>query len=346
MIELVAGANMPLPAGVISLTVSGPFDVSVLVTGGNGKVSGDGDFVFYNQPTAPGVRLTEGAVAVDPGALRRGAARVVVVASPEDLRTPFGRLPPPTLTVHTPGKGMLARFRAGGLTSETVVQLCEIYRHGAAWKVRAIGQGYANGLAGLAKDFGVDVDDVPAPAPPLPNAHTPAAPSPYAPSPYAPAARPGARWPASSGPATTRPATSGPAVRPAAADADVIADVVTLTNEQRGRHGLVPLVFEHRLAAAAQLHTDHMVARDFFAHDSPDGQTVADRVTAAGYRYSIVAENIAAGQRTPAEVVDGWMHSPGHRAKILNPDVRQIGVGLNHQGRLGTVWTQVFGTPL
>ena len=89
-----------------------------------------------------------------------------------------------------------------------------------------------------------------------------------------------------------------------------------------------------------------MVASDFFAHEGPEGDTVADRVTAAGYRYSVVAENIAAGQRTPDEVVDGWMHSPGHRANILNPDVRQIGVGLNHRGRLGTIWTQVFGTPL
>jgi uncharacterized protein YkwD len=258
------------------------------------------------------------------------------------MRTPFGQLPTPTLTVHTPGKGTLARFRAGRLTSERVVQLCEIYRHGAGWKVRAIGQGYANGLAGLAQDFGVDVDDdAPAPAPPVPSAHTPAA-SPR----YVPATRPAATGAAATGAAATGAAAAGPAVRPAAGNADLIADVVTLTNQQRSRHGLAPLVLEHRLAAAAQAHTDHMVARDFFAHDSPDGQTVADRVTAAGYRYSVVAENIAAGQRTPAEVVDGWMHSPGHRANILNPDVRQIGVGLNHLGRLGTVWTQVFGTPL
>ena len=169
MIELVAGANMPLPAGVISLTVNGPFDVSALVTGDDGRVSGDGDFVFYNQPTAPGVRLTEGTVAVEPAALRRGAARVVVVASPEDMRTPFGRLPAPTLTVNVPGAGILARFRAGRLATETVVQLGEIYRQGAGWKLRAIGQGYANGLAGLAKDFGVHVDDdISEPAPPIP----------------------------------------------------------------------------------------------------------------------------------------------------------------------------------
>ena len=318
---------MPLPAGVISLAVSGPFDVSVLVTGGNGKVNGDGDFIFYNQPTAPGVRLTAGAVAVDPAALRRGAARVVVVASPEDMRTPFGQLPTPTLTVQTPGMGMLARFRAGGLTSERVVQLTEIYRHGAGWKLRAIGQGYANGLAGLAKDFGVEVDDdVPAPAPPVSNAPTPVAPPPY--------------------PSAAQPAATWPTMRTTAGAADLIADVVTLTNQHRGRHGLTPLVLEQRLAAAAQAHTDHMVAGDFFAHESPDGRTVADRVTAAGYRYSVVAENIAAGQRTPDEVVEGWMHSPGHRANILNPAVRQIGVGLNHRGRLGTVWTQVFGSPL
>jgi uncharacterized protein YkwD/stress response protein SCP2 len=323
MIELVAGANMALPAGVISLAVTGPLDLSVLVTGQDGKVGGDGDFIFYNQPTAPGVRLVGAVVTVAPAELRRGAVRAVLVASPEDMRTPFGGLPTPILTVHVPGKAMLARFQAAGLTSERVVQLSEIYRHGPGWKLRAIGQGYANGLAGLARDFGVNVDDdVPAAAPPAPHTVTGA------------------------GPRTPRAVTRPPVTGPAAGDAGLLAEVVTLTNQQRSRHRLAPLVPERRLAAAAQAHTDHMVAADFFAHDSPDGRTVADRVTAAGYRYSIVAENIAGGQRTPTEVVGGWMNSPGHRANILNPDVRQIGVGLNHAGRLGTMWTQVFGTPL
>jgi uncharacterized protein YkwD len=59
----------------------------------------------------------------------------------------------------------------------------------------------------------------------------------------------------------------------------------------------------------------------------------------------VVAENIAAGQRTAPEVVDGWMNSPGHRKNILSRDVSQIGIGFATGGEYGTMWVQVFGTP-
>ena len=58
------------------------------------------------------------------------------------------------------------------------------------------------------------------------------------------------------------------------------------------------------------------------------------------------AQTIAAGQRTPAEVVEGWMNSPGHRKNILRREVTQIGVGTAVGGSFGIHWTQVFGTPL
>ncbi|MFE2103942.1 stress protein, partial [Streptomyces sp. NPDC059468] len=57
---MVPGGNVPLPGGALVLRVAGPFDVSALVTDGGGKVGGDADFVFYNQPGAPGVRLHGG----------------------------------------------------------------------------------------------------------------------------------------------------------------------------------------------------------------------------------------------------------------------------------------------
>lgn len=126
----------------------------------------------------------------------------------------------------------------------------------------------------------------------------------------------------------------------------MLDEVVRLTNAERRSHGLVALTAEPRLAAAAQAHNDDMVARAYFAHESPEGGSVADRVRAAGYVYGVVAENIAAGQRTPQEVVAGWMDSPGHRANLLNRDVRQIGVGFTVGGSYGTMWTQVFGRPL
>jgi uncharacterized protein YkwD/stress response protein SCP2 len=310
--DLQAGANCPLPAGPIGLAVAGPFDLSALVVSADGRVAGDADFIFFNQPAAPGVRLVSGSVTVDPAGLRRGADRVVLLASPADLSTPFARLPVPTMTVSANG-GRVAQFRAVGLGAETVVQLAEVYRRGNGWKVRAIGQGYADGLAGLARDFGVQVDD---------DGSGSSAPPPQQPPPPGP------------GPAPNGRGSSG-----------VLDEVVAATNSERAQHGLGALTVEPRLAAAAQAHGEDMVARRFFAHDSPDGGTVADRVLAAGYRYSVVAENIAAGQRSAAEVVDGWMNSPGHRRNILSRDVLQIGIGFVAGGEYGTTWVQVFGTP-
>ncbi|MEV0095894.1 CAP domain-containing protein [Streptomyces sp. NPDC050738] len=170
MSELVPGGNLALPGGVLTFHVPGPFDLSVLITDDSGKVSGDGDFVFYNQPTAPGARLGEGTVSVDPPRLRSGASRVTVVISPADPGTPLGRLPAPALRLAGSGGQTLATFVPPRPTHETVLLLAEVYRRGTGWKLRALGQGYADGLAGIARDFGVDIaedgpGDTLAPAP-------------------------------------------------------------------------------------------------------------------------------------------------------------------------------------
>ncbi|OUD02318.1 TerD family protein, partial [Streptomyces swartbergensis] len=78
MNELVPGGNLPLPGGAVTVRVPGPFDVSALVTDDGGKVRDDGDFVFYNQPAAPGTTLQGDALTVDPARLRPGATRVTV----------------------------------------------------------------------------------------------------------------------------------------------------------------------------------------------------------------------------------------------------------------------------
>ena len=91
---------------------------------------------------------------------------------------------------------------------------------------------------------------------------------------------------------------------------------------------------------------------DFFSHTGADGSTVGDRVQNSGYQYSNAGENIAAGQTTAVDVVEGWINSPGHRANILNPNYTEIGVGYEYlQNDTGSInynhyWTQVFGTPL
>ncbi|KAH6692138.1 hypothetical protein BKA61DRAFT_625047 [Leptodontidium sp. MPI-SDFR-AT-0119] len=88
-----------------------------------------------------------------------------------------------------------------------------------------------------------------------------------------------------------------------------------------------------------------MAARNYFDHTSPEGVEVWDRVSNAGYAWRAVAENIARDQTTPANVVDSWMGSEGHRRNILDCDLEHTGVGAA-QGENGAwYWTQVFASP-
>jgi uncharacterized protein YkwD len=122
--------------------------------------------------------------------------------------------------------------------------------------------------------------------------------------------------------------------------------VVALVNEARARAGCRALTVDMRLANAARGHSADMAAHNYFAHTTPQGVTVGTRVTDAGYRWSLVGENIAAGQRDAAAVMRAWLNSPGHRANILNCRFRNIGVGLSFGARHAPIWTQDFGTPL
>lgn len=457
MSELVPGGNLPLPDGTLTIRVPGPFDVSALVTDDTGKVRGDADFVFYNQPTAPGARLAGQTLTVDSAALRPGATRLTVVVSPAAPDTPLGHLPAPTLLVTGPQGRTIARFTPQRPARETVLLLAELYRRGTGWKLRALGQGYADGLAGVARDFGVDVREEETPAPPPrpgravapPTAasrghdlHPPARTRPTAPPPSGASTdflglvnsvRAGAGSPPVSldsrlsaaaqahadamaaqgrlaaegrdgvsvhqrvtgtgyayltvgehlvsGPRTAAEfvdhcrcdGTAGRTLRdPAWSEAGLgratdprsgtvfwtalwaqpfsltglhrtAAEVITLTNSERTRAGLPPLSADPRLTAAAQGHSADMVARAFYAHTSPDGGEPWHRAAAAGSTHRSVGENIACGQRSAAEVVRGWMNSPGHRANILTPGFTHIGVGFVGGGAAGTYWTQLFG---
>lgn len=428
--ELVPGGNVALSGGAVTVRVPGPFDVSALVTDDGGRVRDDGDFVFYNQPGAPGVVLRSDALTVDPPGLRTGATRVTVVVSPSAPKTALGRLPSPTLHVTDAGGRTLARFTPPHPGQETVLLLAELYRRGDRWKLRALGQGYADGLTGLARDFGVDVVDETSPAFP---AGPSAAPDPDGFLPLVNPARATAGSPPLSldvrlmsaarehaaamaaagrlgvethdgvsvyqrvigsgfayltvgehlvsGPRTTAEfvayclRTDGPGrtlhdpafthaglahvhdgpsgdvywtalwARPFTPDglAGTAAAVVDLTNRERTRHGLPPLSADPLLTTAAQAHSADMVARAFYAHTAPDGSQPWDRAAAAGSTRRSVGENIACGQRSPADVVEGWMNSPGHRANILKPGFTHIGIGFAGGGRAGMYWTQLFG---
>ncbi len=138
------------------------------------------------------------------------------------------------------------------------------------------------------------------------------------------ACAPGAGGAAGAGAAAPPPRV---AAAPVSVSGDVVAETIRLVNIQRARHGLAPLTADPRLTAAAQFHASYMAKNNCLDHTCRGGPTFIERIGKAGYPYRRAAENIAAGMASPAEVVDAWMSSKGHRANILNPDVDEAGVG-------------------
>ena len=188
------GANLPVDSPVVRVELAwseGPdvpdVDASALLLTAAGRVRDDGDFVFYNQPrhasnavthlgkqSAAGV-LTD-AIEVDLKSLESAVERVVLCASADGGT--FGQVPGLTLRLLDAGtRTELARFHMEAET-ETAFIGGELYQRAGRWKFRAVGQGYASGLGGLATDFGITVDDAPSdtsalsatpvPAPPVP----------------------------------------------------------------------------------------------------------------------------------------------------------------------------------
>ena len=123
---------------------------------------------------------------------------------------------------------------------------------------------------------------------------------------------------------------------------DYEAEVLRLVNEQRANYGLSALTYSTELEAVAYAHSKDMAQNNYFSHTNLAGQSPFDRMKAAGISYRSAAENIAAGQRTPQEVVNAWMNSAGHRANILNSSVTKMGVGIYSGGSYGVYWTQLF----
>ncbi|MFJ3940750.1 TerD family protein [Streptomyces parvus] len=194
MTAMTPGSNIPLSAARVAVDVAAPvrLDVSGLLLTADGKVRSDDDFIFYNQPSGPGVTYRAGggsapdAIVVDTTAVPPGIEKIVVTASPDAAGQTFQGIEP-TATVRNADDGSaIATFTPPQLGAETALVVIEIYLRNGAWKARAVGQGYANGLAGIATDFGVSVEEPAAPvAPPVA-----AAPAPVAPQPPAPVAAP------------------------------------------------------------------------------------------------------------------------------------------------------------
>ncbi|WP_406011484.1 TerD family protein [Streptomyces sp. NBC_00637] len=187
------GSNIPLPTARVTVDVAAPvrLDVSGLLLTADGKVRSDDDFIFYNQPTGPGVTYRSGggaapdAITVDTSAVPPGIEKIVVTASPDATGQTFQGVEPTATIRSADDNSVLATFTPPQLGSETALVVVEIYFRNGAWKARAVGQGYANGLAGIATDFGVTVEE-PAPAAPPQRVAAPPVPQ----SPMSPAAPP------------------------------------------------------------------------------------------------------------------------------------------------------------
>lgn len=120
------------------------------------------------------------------------------------------------------------------------------------------------------------------------------------------------------------------------------SEVVRLVNIERQKNGLAPLQHNWELSRVARYKSQDMINKNYFSHQSPTYGTPFQMMTAFGIRYSAAGENIARGQRTPAEVVKAWMNSPGHRANILSAVYNQIGVGAAKASNGTITWTQMF----
>jgi uncharacterized protein YkwD len=147
---------------------------------------------------------------------------------------------------------------------------------------------------------------------------------------------------------------AGSWLRPVPAnEAQVRAATLCLLNAQRVRVGDTPLTQNAMLEQAAELHSLDMAKRKYFEHLDPDGVPPDARIIHAGYPPLLVGENLAWGeleQSTPANIVSLWMTSPGHRANVLEPKYREIGIGFAFQApepqdepRQAAIYTTTFG---
>ena len=140
--------------------------------------------------------------------------------------------------------------------------------------------------------------------------------------------------------------TLGP-VLPAFSSAITVDNIISLTNQSRQGYSLPALKENSELDQAAQTKANDMLAKGYFSHDTPDGKTPWDFITAAGYNYITAGENLAVNFSEAENVEDAWMNSPGHKANIVNTNYQDIGIGISqgeYQGHVAIFVVQMFGT--
>ena len=127
---------------------------------------------------------------------------------------------------------------------------------------------------------------------------------------------------------------------PLAVPADPVPGAAAALNDLRTKAGRGALAEHPALVAAADTHARDMARRGYFSHTGADGSSVGQRLRAQGYQWCHVAENIAKGQKTLPEVMEGWFFSPGHRANMIAREAAVFGLA-----RAGDVWVMVLARP-
>lgn len=118
-------------------------------------------------------------------------------------------------------------------------------------------------------------------------------------------------------------------------------EMFALVAIERKKAGLAPLLFDDTLRDLARLHSQDMLIRGYFSHYTPEGLSPFDRMSAAGIIYAYAGENLALAPSTQL-AMQGLMASPGHRANILNPNFKKIGIGVVDGGIYGKMFSQEF----
>lgn len=116
--------------------------------------------------------------------------------------------------------------------------------------------------------------------------------------------------------------------------------VINLVNQERAKEGLPALTYDAEIEKAALVRAKE--TEESFSHTRPDGRQFSTALTEAGVTFRGAGENIAYGQKTPEQVMQGWMNSPGHRANIMNKNYTKIGVGYYQNANGVNYWTQLF----
>lgn len=128
------------------------------------------------------------------------------------------------------------------------------------------------------------------------------------------------------------------------------AGLLEETNKRRAGEGLQPLTLNTKLDHAAQLKAQDMKDKNYWAHTAPNGREPWDFIVDQQYSYKKAAENLAFGFDNSRSTLNGWMNSPGHRANVMDPDLKEVGFGImnasNYQSKgEETIVVAMYGTP-